>query len=114
VITYETILEIFWLIHDPTTSNRQGPDIGSEYRSVIFYQSDDQLQRAEASRDAAQKLVDAPIVTEIIPLEHFYEAEPEHQNYFRNHPERAYCQVIINPKLTKLRSKYAKLLKEDA
>jgi peptide-methionine (S)-S-oxide reductase len=112
VVTYEQLLEMFWVIHDPTTKDRQGHDVGSQYRSVIFYQGPEQHEQAEASKAAAQKLVDAPIVTEVIPLEHFYEAEAYHQNYFRNHPEAAYCQVVINPKLTKLKAKFAAQLRE--
>jgi peptide-methionine (S)-S-oxide reductase len=114
VVSYERLMDIFWLIHDPTTPDRQGHDIGPQYRSVIFYSSPDQHKRAEASKTAAQSLVQAPIVTEIVPLDHFYEAEAYHQNYFKNHPDQAYCQAVINPKLAKLRAKYANLLKEDA
>lgn len=106
-ITYAQILEIFWVIHDPTTPDRQGHDIGPEYRSLILTGSDDQRQVAETSRDAAQATWEHPIVTEIKPLEHFYEAEPEHHNYFRKNPNLAYCQVVINPKLAKLRSKFS-------
>jgi peptide-methionine (S)-S-oxide reductase len=112
VVKYEHLLEIFWLIHDPTTLNRQGQDIGPQYRSVIFYQTDDQHAQAEASKAEAQKLLEDPIVTEIVPLEHFYVAEPEQQNYFVNHPEAAYCQIVINPKLKKLKAKYGSRLKE--
>lgn len=113
-ITLDTILDIFWTIHDPTTKDRQGHDIGTQYRSVILYSGDRQKRIAEASRDAAQDLVEDPIVTEIKPLDNFYAAEAYHQNYFRNNPEQGYCQVVINPKLTKLKAKHAPLLKENA
>lgn len=106
-ITLADVLEIFWTIHNPTTLNRQGNDVGTQYRSIILYSNDEQRKIAETSKRAVAGLWDKPIVTEIKPLETFYPAEPEHQNYFRNHPERAYCQVIINPKLAKLRQKFA-------
>ncbi len=114
VIAYADILDIFWAIHDPTTPGRQDYDVGPQYRSILLYESEEQKAVAEQSRDRAAKLWPGPIVTEIAPLEHFYEAEPEHQNYYRNHPERAYCQIIINPKLHKLREKFAARLKSRA
>jgi peptide-methionine (S)-S-oxide reductase len=109
-IRYEDILDVFWAIHDPTTLNQQGADVGTQYRSIIFYTDDRQKATAEASRDAAQKLWDKPIVTEIQPLEAFYPAEDYHRNYFAQHPEQAYCQIVINPKLAKLRQKFQHLL----
>ncbi|HVQ44475.1 MAG TPA: peptide-methionine (S)-S-oxide reductase MsrA [Candidatus Saccharimonadia bacterium] len=111
VITYADILDIFWAIHDPTTRDRQGNDLGPEYRSIILYQDDEQQRLAEKSRNEAQKLWPNPIVTEIKPLEAFYEAEPEHQNYYAKNPDQGYCQVVINPKLAKLRKKFADRLK---
>ncbi len=111
VITFSDVLDIFWAIHDPTTLNRQGNDIGSDYRSIILYESEDQKRLAERSKAEVAKLWPDPIVTEIKPLEHFYPAEEYHRNYFRNHPEQAYCQIIINPKLQKLRQKFAARLK---
>lgn len=110
-ISLEDILDIFWAIHDPTTLNRQGNDVGAEYRSIILYKDEQQKSVAEASVAAAQKLWDNPIVTEIQPLTQFYEAEQEHHNYFQKHPEQAYCQIIINPKLEKLKKKFAAKLK---
>ncbi|HEY6736901.1 MAG TPA: peptide-methionine (S)-S-oxide reductase MsrA [Candidatus Saccharimonadia bacterium] len=107
IISFADILHIFWAIHDPTTPDRQGNDVGPEYRSLILYGSDAQRAAAEASRAEAQALWPDPIVTEIKPLEHFYEAEEEHHNYFKKHPNQAYCQVVINPKLAKLRAKFA-------
>lgn len=111
IITYKDILDIFWAIHDPTTLNQQGNDVGPEYRSIILYEGEDQKKEAEQSKAAVQKLWDKPVVTEIVPLKEFYEAEPEHHNYYQSHPEQAYCQIVINPKLEKLRTKFAARLK---
>ncbi|HSX28586.1 MAG TPA: peptide-methionine (S)-S-oxide reductase MsrA [Candidatus Saccharimonadales bacterium] len=111
VITYETLLDIFWTIHDPTSLNRQGHDVGPEYRSIILYDGTSQHRVAEDSMAAAAKLWKEPIVTELVPLKVFYPAEEAHQNFFEKHPEFAYCQVIINPKLHKLQQKFARLLK---
>lgn len=110
-ISLEDILDIFWAIHDPTTPNRQGNDVGPEYRSIMLYADDTQKQIMETSRDKAQQYWQDPIVTEIKPLQKFYEAEPEHHNYFANNPNQMYCQLIINPKLQKLRQKFASKLK---
>jgi peptide-methionine (S)-S-oxide reductase len=112
VISFSDILEIFWAIHDLTTLNCQGSDVGPQYRSIILYQTEEQKRVAENSITEVAKLWPNPIVTEVVPLEHFYEAEPYHQNYFRNHPNQAYCQIIINPKLKKLRDKFHARLKE--
>lgn len=112
IISLENILHIFWAIHDPTSLNRQGADVGTQYRSTIFYSDNNQLQIAEKSLQAAQKLWDKPIVTTLEPLTDFYEAEPYHKDYFVNHPEQAYCQIVINPKLAKLRELYQELLKD--
>lgn len=114
IISYNDVLDIFWAIHDPTTPGRQGNDVGSQYRSIILYADDEQKQTAEQSKAAVAKLWPNPVVTEIKPLEAFYEAEDYHQNYFRNHPEQAYCQLIINPKLQKLREKFHDRLKREA
>ncbi len=110
LITLVEVLEIFWILHDPTTLNRQGHDVGRQYRSAIFYSTDEQRAVAERSKQATAKLWPKPIVAEITPLGDFYPAEAEHQDYFRHHPERAYCQVIINPKLAKLRQRFAERL----
>jgi peptide-methionine (S)-S-oxide reductase len=110
VISYADILDIFWVIHDPTTPNRQGNDVGPEYRSLVLYQGDEQKAIAEKSVVAAQKVWPDPIVTEVKPLQKFYPAEPEHIDYYKKHPEQAYCQIIINPKLQKLRAKFASKL----
>lgn len=111
ILSLNDVLDIFWTIHNPTTLNRQGNDSGTQYRSVILYANEHQKEVAEASKQEVSKVWDDPIVTEIVPLETFYEAEPEHQNYFVDHPEQAYCQVIINPKLKKLREKFSSKLK---
>lgn len=112
-ISLSTILDIFWVIHDPTTLNRQGNDIGTQYRSAIFYTSQQQKELAESSlKESARPLWSKKIVTEIMPLDTFWPAEEYHKDYFNNHPEQAYCQIIINPKVTKLKQKFAHLLKD--
>jgi len=112
VIPLAAVLEIFWGIHDPTTPDRQGHDVGPEYRSIILYSNDEQKRLAEASKAEIAKLWPHPVVTEIVPLEHFYEAEEYHQNYFRNNPEQGYCRAVINPKLAKLRQHFSSRLKK--
>ena len=112
VIPLAAVLEIFWGIHDPTTPNRQGHDIGPQYRSIILYSNDEQKRLAEASKSEIAKLWPDPVVTEILPLEHFYEAEKDHQNYFRNNPQQGYCQAVINPKIAKLRQHFSARLKK--
>lgn len=104
-ISYETILENFWEAHDPTTLNRQGNDVGPQYRSIILYHSEAQKRAAEQSRTAAQADFARPIVTEIVPLETFYPAEDYHQNYYRNNPDQAYCRIVIRPKIEKFEKK---------
>lgn len=111
VISFKNILHIFWTIHNPTSLNRQGADVGTQYRSAIFYSDNPQKRIAEKSMQEAQKLWDKPIVTTLEPLTNFYEAEPYHRDYFANHPEQAYCQIVINPKLAKLRKLHQELLK---
>jgi peptide-methionine (S)-S-oxide reductase len=102
VIALDRLLEWFWLAHDPTTLNRQGADVGTQYRSVIFYRDDTQRAVAEASKQVAQKESRRPIVTEISPAGPFYEAEDYHQDYFNRNQMAPYCQVVIRPKLQKL------------
>jgi peptide-methionine (S)-S-oxide reductase len=102
-ISYEELLEVFFNTHDPTTLNRQGNDVGTQYRSVIFYHSEEQRKTAErimAELDDSEAWKN-PIVTEIVPFEEFYKAEDYHQNYYRNNPNEGYCRVIIAPKLNK-------------
>jgi peptide-methionine (S)-S-oxide reductase len=107
LISYPEILEILWTIHDPTTLNRQGADVGTQYRSAIFYVDETQKAEAEASRDEVQKLWPNPVVTEIVPLDVFYPAEDYHQDYFAKNPGQGYCVAVINPKLQKLREHHA-------
>ncbi len=113
VVSYVELLEIFFAIHDPTTKNRQGNDVGTQYRSVIFYHSDG--QKSEATRVmqalAAENLWGAPIVTELVPEAAFYAAEDYHQRYFAQHPGQGYCQAVVAPKVAKFRKKFASRLK---
>jgi peptide-methionine (S)-S-oxide reductase len=102
VLSYEKLLEVFWKAHDPTTLNRQGNDVGTQYRSVIFTHSEAQRVVAEKSKTAAQPHFKSPIVTEIVPLKAFYKAEDYHQKYFTNHKDAPYCKFVIQPKLDKL------------
>lgn len=112
IVSYEDLLKIFFYTHDPTTLNRQGNDVGSQYRSAIFYHDEEQKNKAaEIISGFASALWSDPVVTEIVPLEKFWPAEDYHQNYFSNHPEQAYCQIIINPKLQKFRKEFEALLK---
>lgn len=111
VISYRELLLIFMSTHDPTTLNRQGADRGTQYRSVIFYQDENQKETADTVLKEMQAYYDDPIVTELSPLTNFFEAEDTHQNYYNTHPSQGYCQVIISPKLKKLREQFASKLK---
>lgn len=102
IISYEALLDWFWRSHDPTTLNRQGADVGTQYRSVVFYHSEAQRESAEASKNAAQPSFKNPIVTEITPAETFYPAEDYHQDYYQANRAAPYCQFVIRPKLKKL------------
>jgi peptide-methionine (S)-S-oxide reductase len=104
-VSYEKILETFWIAHDPTTLNRQGADHGTQYRSIILYNSPEQKAAAEKSKLAAQKDFKDPIVTEIAPLTTYYKAEDYHQEYFKNHPNAGYCRAVIAPKVEKFEHK---------
>jgi len=104
-VSYERLLEIFWTAHDPTTLNRQGNDVGDQYRSAIFYHDDSQKTLAEKSKKAAQAHFTDKIVTEISPLTQFYPAENYHQDYYRNNADAPYCRFVIKPKLEKLHLK---------
>lgn len=104
-ITYEKLLDIFWMVHDPTTLNRQGADVGTQYRSAIFYHSEEQRLTAEKSKLNISKYFKDKIVTEIAPLKKFFKAEEYHQDYFKKNPDAAYCKIVIKPKLEKLRIK---------
>ena len=114
VITYEELLEVFWHSHDPTTLNRQGADVGTQYRSAIFYHNEEQKEIAKESKRVTDfsDLWEDPIVTEITPLDKFYEAEDYHDNYFKNNPNQPYCQAVIKPKVEKIRKKFKDKLKE--
>jgi len=112
-LSYGDLLEVFFALHNPTTEDRQGPDVGSQYRSAIFYHDDEQRELAEATIDRLADAYDDPIVTEVEPLETFYEAEDYHQDYYANNPERAYCQMQIRPKLQKVREKFAERVAEQ-
>lgn len=101
-VSYEKLLEVFWKCHDPTTLNRQGADTGTQYRSIILTHDEDQKKIAIASRAAAEKNFDSPIVTEIVPLTKFYAAENYHQDYYNQNGHAPYCQVVITPKLKKM------------
>jgi peptide-methionine (S)-S-oxide reductase len=108
-----TLLDIFFLIHDPTTINEQGADIGPQYRSAMFYTDAAQKSEFEAAMARAQTHWDAPIITELSPLDAFYNAEPEHQDYFANNPANPYCSIVIDPKVTKARREYRAWFKDD-
>jgi peptide-methionine (S)-S-oxide reductase len=105
-ISYDKLLEVFWAAHDPTTPNRQGADVGTQYRSIILYENEAQKAAAETSKKAAQTEFKSPIVTEIVPLKTFYKAEDYHQNYYnQNGGSNPYCAAVIRPKLQKLLQK---------
>ncbi len=110
-VTFDQLLEVFWKTHDPTTLNRQGNDVGTQYRSVIFYHDDEQKQKAEHYKEELDKsgAWNKPIVTAIEPFTNFYSAENYHQNYYNNNPRQMYCQYVIRPKL----EKFEKVFKEE-
>ncbi|MFN8390847.1 MAG: peptide-methionine (S)-S-oxide reductase MsrA [Bdellovibrionota bacterium] len=112
-ISYDDLLKVFFHLHDPTTLNRQGADVGTQYRSAIFYQNDEQKQAAERVKQAItqEKLWSDPIVTEISPLNVFYKAEDYHQNYYNRNPSQHYCSIVIAPKIKKLEKEFADKLK---
>ncbi len=109
VISYETILEVFFTVHDPTQLNRQGNDIGTQYRSAIFYIDDEQKIIADNVKQKFQHYFDSDIVTEITELSNYHEAEEYHHNYFKLNPGNGYCQMVVAPKLSKVRRKMAHL-----
>ncbi len=116
VVTFEDLLHVFFTIHDPTTLNRQGADVGTQYRSAIFYHSPEQKTAAERviAELQAQKLWDEPVVTELKPLTAFYPAEEYHRDYFRRNPNQGYCRAVIAPKVAKVRKLYFDRLKQPA
>ena len=113
-ISYREILQIFFSVHDPTTLDRQGGDVGTQYRSAIFYHNEPQRAIAEAVIKELNEahLWKKPIVTQLVALEKFYPAEDYHREYFSRHPEQSYCQVVISPKVSKFRKQWTKRLKE--
>jgi len=115
IISFEELLEVFWHTHDPTTLNRQGADVGPQYRSAIFYHSDEQKEIAQKSLKKTEEsdLWADPIVTEISPLINYFVAEDYHQNYFNNNPNAGYCSVVIAPKLAKFKKDFPHLLQES-
>ncbi len=113
VISYEELLEVLWTTHDPTTLNRQGADAGTQYRSAVFYYSDEQKSKAEKSKkEVATTIWDAPIVTEIVAVDTFYMAEEYHQEYYALNPNAGYCRAVISPKVAKVRASFADKLKQ--
>ncbi len=113
IITYRDLLEVFFYIHDPTTLNRQGNDVGSQYRSIILYKNQEQEKIAKEVIEELeeQNIYDDPIVTEVEPLDAFYLAEDYHQNYYENNRGQGYCQMVISPKIGKFKEKFSDLLK---
>lgn len=116
VVTFDDLLHVFFTIHDPTTLNRQGADVGTQYRSAVFYHSPEQKATAERviAELQAGKLWDEPVVTELKPLEAFYPAEEYHRDYFRRNPNQGYCRAVIAPKVAKVRKLYFDRLKQPA
>ena len=114
IVSFQELLEVFFTIHDPTTLNRQGADVGTQYRSAIFYHSPEQKNIATEviAEFTRQGVWDDPIVTEIIPFEKFYDAEKYHQDFYSKEPANPYCQIVINPKLEKFRRRFADYLSE--
>ena len=115
VVSYRDLLNVFFAIHDPTTLNRQGADVGTQYRSAIFYHDDEQKKIAEQLiRDLnAQKIWDRPIVTEVTRLDKFYMAEDYHQEYFARNPYQPYCMAVVSPKVSKFRKHFIEMLKKQ-
>ncbi len=113
-ITYDELLAAFWVAHDPTTLNRQGNDVGTQYRSAIFYHNEEQKQKAEEykRRLNEEKAYDNPVVTEISPYSKFYKAEEYHQNYYNDNPNQGYCTFVVKPKLDKFKKVFADKLKK--
>src|SRR3989442_15911499 len=114
VITFRDLMTVFFATHDPTTLNRQGNDVGTQYRSAIFYHTPEQKRAAEAkiAELTAARLFDAPIVTEVAALERFYKAETYHQGYFQANPAAPYCQYVVSPKVAKFRNQFSIRLKQ--
>ena len=114
ITTFRDLLEVFFVIHDPTTLNRQGNDTGTQYRSAIFYHSDAQRETAEAIIRELGPSFPSPVVTQVVPGTEFFVAEEYHQNYYRTHPSQGYCSFVVAPKLAKFRDKFARKRKRSA
>lgn len=114
IISYEDLLTVFFGSHDPTTPNRQGADVGEQYRSIILYESEEDKAVAErVSKEIQESLTDGShVVTQIVPLGHFYKAEDYHQNYFKSNTSAPYCQIVIEPKIEKVKKRFAELVKQ--
>lgn len=113
-IAYSDLLTVFFATHDPTTLNRQGNDVGTQYRSAIFYTSNEQKQEAEKFIESLKDQPGDQVVTQVVPLDQFYEAEDYHHNYYQKNGGKPYCQVVISPKVQKVKEKFAELLKEKS
>lgn len=113
IISFQELLRVFWFIHDPTQLNRQGNDVGTHYRSVIFYHNESQAELAKQfkMRLTEQGVWDSPVVTEISPFEHFYPAEYYHKDYLKNNPSNMYCQAVVRPKVEKFKVAFRDVLK---
>ena len=111
VISYEQLMEIFFALHDPTTLNRQGNDVGTQYRSIVLYENEAQKKAAELGKKKAQTHYRDPIVTEIAPLSRFYPAEGYHQGYYKQNPKKPYCGFVVAPKVAKMKKTFGHLLK---
>ncbi|WP_063703182.1 peptide-methionine (S)-S-oxide reductase MsrA [Pseudoalteromonas gelatinilytica] len=111
IVSYNTLLEMFFTLHDATQLNRQGNDVGTQYRSVIYYHDEKQKAESQAMIDGLQKQIREPIVTELSPLTNFYPAEQYHQDYYNENPNQGYCSILIAPKLAKFEQYYADKLK---
>ena len=114
-ISFDELLEVFWKTHDPTTPNRQGADVGTQYRSVIFHHDEEQKAIAERMKQALNDndVFGAPVVTEIVPFDRYYKAEDYHQNFYNGNPNQPYCNAVIPPKLEKLREAFSDKLKQE-
>ena len=115
-ISYREILEIFFALHDPTQLNRQGNDVGTQYRSAIFYHDDAQKNAAEAiiAEITSEEIWPNPVVTEVVPIDNYHQAEDYHQNYFKNNPQNQYCSMVVAPKLAKFKKTFASRLRTEA
>lgn len=113
IISYSELLEIFWYVHNPTTLNRQGNDVGSQYRSVIFYHDEEQKELAEIYKQKLDSIgaYENPVVSEITPLTTYFDAESDHKDYYENNPEQGYCIAVVRPKVEKFKAAFSEMLK---